>query len=232
MQLRADWIFVFFYVTKLGRVIKSMAWCPCACESRPQDNRNMKSTWLCWWFIFWSTCVNGNGRLHDDANRMLNIKKKKKRFSSSLSDYGTPFFIPLPWQRIDPVRIKKRRKRRKVLIEFDLVFLSLFSERTRRRAKAIHLGSISSGRVTHKAAPAQRSSWQCISPGHLTYSFHYLINPSSGSSNGGSGGSNRGPGIVNQLMGCWWRHRMLIISPLSSDVQEEDNGRVAKFRQI
>ena len=160
------------------------------------------------------------------------ILKKKKRFSSSLSDYGTPFFIPLPWQRIDPVRIKKRRKRRKVLIEFDLVFLSLFSERTRRRAKAIHLGSISSGRVTHKAAPAQRSSWQCISPGHLTYSFHYLINPSSGSSNGGSGGSNRGPGIVNQLMGCWWRHRMLIISPLSSDVQEEDNGRVAKFRQI
>ena len=185
MQLRADWILVFFfYVTKLGRVIKSMAWCPCACESRPQDNRNMKSTWLCWWFIFWSTCVNGNGRLHDDANRMLNIKKRN---DSPLLFLITErhFLFRCHGNALIPCGSKKKKekegKRRKVLIEFDLVFLSLFSERTRRRAKAIHLGSISSGRVTHKAAPARRSSWQCISPGHLTYSFHYLINPSSGS---------------------------------------------------
>ena len=185
---------------------------------------------------FWSTCVNGNGRLHDDANRMLNIKKKRNDSPLLFLITERHFLFRCHGNALIPCGSQKKKekegKRRKVLIEFDLVFLSLFSERTRRRAKAIHLGSISSGRVTHKAAPAQRSSWQCISPGHLTYSFHYLINPSSGSSNGGSGGSNRGPGIVNQLMGCWWRHRMLIISPLSSDVQEEDNGRVAKFRQI
>ena len=126
MQLRADWIFFFFYVTKLGRVIKSMAWCPCACESRPQDNRNMKSTWLCWWFIFWSTCVNGNGRLHDDANRMLNIKKKETILLFSFWLRNAIFYsvaMATHWSRADQKKKEKAQSFNWIRFSFSLSFL-------------------------------------------------------------------------------------------------------------
>ena len=116
----------FFYVTKLGRVIKSMAWCPCACESRPQDNRNMKSTWLCWWFIFWSTCVNGNGRLHDDANRMLNIKKKETILLFSFWLRNAIFYsvaMATHWSRADQKKKEKAQSFNWIRFSFSLSFL-------------------------------------------------------------------------------------------------------------